>query len=150
MGVIDDRILTLIGYMLCLIILDVALGIAKAIVRKQVASSVMREGLWHKLAEVSAVLLIWILCQVVVILKGPDMSFQATSLAIGYIMVMEAVSILENIAQINPALAASGFMQIFRDVLEYIPGGQQDVTPKHAADGKDDHDVSDDHTVQGG
>lgn len=85
------------------IILDLATGIAKSIHGGTFNSSVMREGLWHKLSEVIALIVAYFV-QYMLPLVGIPYSVPAVSVVTIYIVLMEVGSCLENLGEINPQL----------------------------------------------
>ena len=96
-----------------LIVMDYLTGLAKAIVQKDIDSTKMRDGLWHKAAYIVVIVL------AEVIEHGQelvDLGFTVPLIvpACVYIVVTETASILENLGQINPELADSPILQLFR------------------------------------
>ena len=89
------------------ILLDWVFGIANAIQHQEFSSTKMREGLYHKTAEVG-LLFVGILIDGA-LLGGFDFGFSSPAfIAICvYICVMEAGSLLEIIAKMNPDLQNS-------------------------------------------
>ena len=103
-----------LGFTAILIVMDYITGVAAAASRGDVQSSKMREGLWHKLGEVGAIILAYVVAD-----EGHyiGLPYQVNALIPGvliWISVMEITSILENLAILNPALADAGFLQIFK------------------------------------
>lgn len=97
------------------IILDIVSGILNALKQNELSSSIMREGLFNKVSEL-LLLCLAILCFYMLQLDPfntmgipPDIVY---SIAI-YIIVMELVSIVENICKINPSLSLSKILLIF-------------------------------------
>lgn len=98
---------------LLFILFDFATGISKAAYHKQVSSTIMREGLYHKFAEILVIVLagaIDVACDHLEL--GFDMPILAVTCA--YIVLMEIASILENIGEMNPDLANSSVLSIFK------------------------------------
>lgn len=85
------------------ILFDILTGVLKGIHSKSIDSTILREGLFHKLAEVLALVgsgLLTLVCDYIQL--GFSMPLlQPVSV---YICVMELISILENIGEINPDL----------------------------------------------
>lgn len=98
---------------LLFILFDFATGIAKAAYSKQVSSTVMREGLYHKFAEI---LVIMLAGAIDAACEHLELGFDAPILAVtcAYIVLMEIASILENIGDMNPDLANSPVFSIFK------------------------------------
>lgn len=83
---------------------DIGTGWLKALSTGTADSSIMRKGLFHKLAEILAVLFGYT-CEIVFPLVDINVSIP---LAVGistYIVIMETASIVENLAIMNPKLA---------------------------------------------
>ena len=99
------------------IVLDFATGIAKAIMHHDFTSSAMREGLYHKSAEVCAVMLGFYV-QYALPRIGVSVSFPVAGFIMAYIVVMEVGSIIENLGIINPDLVGP-----LSTVFEKIKGG---------------------------
>lgn len=103
-------------------ILDIITGFSAAVANQNVSSSAMREGLFHKLGFIFALILAALLQYASGLL---DLGAEIPTLAAVavFIILTEAVSILENIAEMNPALANNGFFKIFESV---IHSGEKD------------------------
>lgn len=103
------------------IVTDYVTGVAKAIMRNNLSSKKMREGLGHKFAYIILALTTWFIDEVNlrVDLGLPVSVFVCTG---GGICLIELTSILENVTAINPELADAPFMQIF---------AQNNTQPKH-------------------
>lgn len=96
-----------------LIVLDYLTGIAKAAMAHDIDSGKMREGLWHKSAYILVIAL------AAIIEHGQryvDLGFTVPLLipACVYITLTEVASILENLTEINPELASSPVLNLFR------------------------------------
>ena len=92
---------------LVLILLDWVFGIINAIQHKEFSSTKMREGLYHKTAEMG--LLLFGVMIDGALLGGVDFGYSApvfTTICV-YICAMEAGSLLEIFAKMNPNLANS-------------------------------------------
>ena len=98
---------------LVFILFDFATGIVKAAYNKNVSSTVMREGLYHKFAEIMVIVMAGFID---VACEHLDLGFDTPILAVtcGYIVLMEIASILENIGEMNPDLANSPVFSIFK------------------------------------
>lgn len=94
------------------IVIDCITGVIKAFKNKTFTSSIMREGLFHKLGNILAVLL------------GVFSDYAQSIIDLGitpsiaipicvYISTMEIGSIIENIAEINPNIVPSKLSQFF-------------------------------------
>ena len=97
-------------------LLDVVTGIASAAMHGKMRSSKMREGLFHKLGLIFCL----VLSALLQIASGAlDLGFQIPTLAAVsvFYIVLEAVSILENIAELVPVIARSGIFKVFENVV---------------------------------
>lgn len=96
------------------IVFDLISGLLKAFATKTVSTTVMRQGLYHK----SAILLVVLLaigCEYVMAFIDLGFTFGG-KLVVGVttiICLMEVMSILENLADINPDIKASKIMSFF-------------------------------------
>ena len=97
---------------LILIGLDIVSGTIAAGVNGTLSSKVARQGLMHKSAYLMCIFLANVLdhAQTFVDL-GLDVNLQA--LACYYIIICETLSIIENIAKINPELRGTKLLQLF-------------------------------------
>lgn len=92
---------------LCFIVADYASGVAKAVHAKELDSTKMREGLWHKGGFIGAMVLGYGCQELVNFGFLPD-SFSAVFGGVCvWVTVTEAISIFENLCHISPELAES-------------------------------------------
>lgn len=100
----------------CFILFDVLTGFTKALYFKQVDSTILRQGLFHKLSEVMAVIGSGLLEYATHYIElGVDLPLlKVVSI---YICVMELISILENLSEINPELT-----KLFSPYLKKLKG----------------------------
>ena len=101
------------------ILFDIVSGIIKALYKEGLNSTILREGLFHKLSEIIALCGAWLLEYATTYM---DLGFDVPLLngvAI-YIDIMELISIIENLCEVNPALN-----KLFKPYLEKLkkPGG---------------------------
>ena len=101
-------------FALAFIFLDVATGYAQAVANKTVSSDVLRRGFWHKLALVFAMLAAGLADMTATIELDLGFSLPIFTSACGYVIVMELTSILENIKRMNPNIADSGLLSLFK------------------------------------
>lgn len=94
------------------IILDIISGFSQACVNKTVSSTVMRQGLWHKLAYVLVIVLA-LLCEYSTYYLELGFEVPITIPVCAFICATELVSIIENIGQINPDIANSKLLDYF-------------------------------------
>lgn len=107
-----------LGITAILIAMDYLSGIAAAASRGDLQSSKMREGLWHKLGEVGAIILAYLVAEEGHYIGLPYQIDLLIPAVLIWISVMEITSILENLALLNPDLASAGFLQIFKKTTE--------------------------------
>lgn len=97
------------------ILIDILSGIAKASKSKELSSSVMREGLYHKIAELFllglAVFCHWTLSMEP--FNSIGIPAEIMYVVCGYIAVMEIVSIIENICLMNPDIPLAKVLSFF-------------------------------------
>lgn len=86
------------------ILFDILTGILKAVKDGSVNSSVLREGLFHKAAEILLVIGAGALEYASPYISLPE-GLPMLGAAVTYICVMETVSIVENLCAVNPGLA---------------------------------------------
>lgn len=97
-------------------VLDIITGFTAAVANQSVSSSAMREGLFHKLGFIFALILAALL-QYASGLLDLGVEIPTLGAVAVFIVLTEAVSILENIADMNPALANNGFFKIFESII---------------------------------
>lgn len=98
----------------CFIAFDIVTGIIKALYNGGINSTALRKGLYHKLSEIVSV------AGSVLLELGADYINIGVELPIlnvvsVYICVMELVSILENLSNVNPSLS-----KLFKPYLEKL------------------------------
>ena len=101
-----------------LIVMDYLTGLAKSVVNKDIDSTKMRDGLWHKATYVAVIVLAEIIEHGQ---EAVDLGFTVPTCV--YIVLTETASILENLSQINPELADSPVMQLFRSTKDTAGNG---------------------------
>ena len=102
------------------ILFDVLTGFIKGLTKEGINSTALRQGLYHKLSEILAVVGSGGLGYAI---KYLDLGFEVPLLqgVSVYICVMELISIIENLCQINPQLT-----RFFKPYLEKLKGGEND------------------------
>lgn len=105
-----------------LIVMDYLTGLAKSVVNKDIDSTKMRDGLWHKATYVAVIALAEIIEHGQ---EAVDLGFTMPLIVptCVYIVLTETASILENLSQINPELADSPVMQLFRSTKDTAGNG---------------------------
>ena len=91
----------LILVVLVFILADVIVGVIKAAYKTGFKSAKMREGLYHKLGEILAVIF-GVLCELAFPIVGIDIKIPIVSSICIYLVIMETGSIVENLAIISP------------------------------------------------
>lgn len=96
------------------ITLDVTSGIMKGAAQHKLSSKIMRQGFWHK----ASLLLVIILAATIDATIATGFNITGFNMPIlegscAYIVVMEIVSILENITEINPELKGTKLLSLF-------------------------------------
>lgn len=100
----EESTMLALAFCAALITLDYLTGLAKGVVNKSISSAVMRKGLWHKVAEVAAILLAYLVAEQGKYIGLPyEIDYLVTGVVV-WISVMEVTSILENLGEINPEL----------------------------------------------
>lgn len=96
--------------------MDMLTGFLGALVKGNVQSGKMREGLAHKGSFILLIILAW-MCELFTA-NVPDLSFNVPLVipVCVAIVLTEVVSILENLVIINPELEGSKIFDIFRSV----------------------------------
>lgn len=110
---------TIFQVTLCFIAMDVITGYAQALANKNVSSKKMRNGFWHKLAIIFALMVAGMIDIIVQMGIGQQLGFATPifELVCIYIIAMELTSILENICKMNPELANNKIMGLFSNTL---------------------------------
>ena len=94
---------TLVIIVLVAIAADIVTGLIAALYKREFASSVMREGLFHKVGEVCAVALLYGMEWAQPII-GIDTGLPLFTAGCGYLVLMELGSVLENLSKFTPGL----------------------------------------------
>ena len=103
------------------ILFDIITGLIKALYLNGLNSTYLRKGLFHKLSEIIAVIGAFLLeYGIQYIQLGIDVPLLKATTA--YICLMELISILENLAEVNPTLG-----RFFKPYLEKLKNkGEED------------------------
>ena len=113
---------TWLCFALVFILLDVLTGICKGAATHNLSSEKMKTGFWHKLGIIAALVVAGLIDAAAG--SGLDLGFEVPvfEAVCGYVVIMELLSILENIAEINPELAGSRVFQLLRttDAIEAV------------------------------
>ena len=103
-----------------LIVFDIITGLLKAGYQKKIQSTMLRKGLYHKISEIFAIAL-----SIAIEIGSQYIDFGFTlplsPVVITYISVMECISIMENICEMNPDL-----LKFFQKYLDKKDGENDD------------------------
>ena len=83
---------------------DILFGLLQALTKQTFQSSVMRQGLFHKLGEILCYLF-GVVCDATLPMINILVPFSLASAITIYIVIMEIGSILENLSKISPVMA---------------------------------------------
>lgn len=99
-------------FVIIFVTLDVVTGLLKALIREGFNSTIIRKGLYHKGAEILAGALA-VSLDYAMNMYNININIALFKLYVPYIVLMEAVSIIENISIVNPSVGAffSPFLQ---------------------------------------
>lgn len=96
------------------IIFDILTGLIKAVYTQKLNSTVLRKGLFHKLAEILSVIGAGLL-EYGISYVNIGINVSLLPIVSAYICVMELISCMENLGEINPDL-----LKLFRPYLEKL------------------------------
>ena len=105
---------------LIFIVFDIITGVIKAVYKGDINSTYLRQGLYHKLSEIFAVI-IGILLEYGASYIELGIDLHLTNIISTYICTMELISIIENICEVNPTLG-----KLFKPYLEKLKGEYKD------------------------
>ena len=103
---------TLLLCMIALIVLDILTGLTYSVVKKKYKSSVMRQGLLHKFSEMIIVIVAFVL-EKASFYTSLNLNNHLIQSVISYIILMEIMSIFENVNKCNPDLLPDKLTKIF-------------------------------------
>ena len=117
---------TFLVFALVFILLDVMTGIAKGASQHNLSSEKMKSGFWHKMGIIAALVVAGLLDAAAA--TGLDLGFEVPVFegVCTYVVLMELLSILENIAEINPELAGSHVFQLLQGTAATDPQHDED------------------------
>lgn len=111
---------------------DVISGLVKAFATGTFSSTVMRQGLWHKLGIMFSMILAYMLQFSTQLIDfstvGLDYDFEVPITVVfgALLILMETGSIIENIAVINPEIAELPVLRRFVKAVEDVLDGEED------------------------
>lgn len=106
--------------MLLFILLDIVTGLLKAFIKEGFNSTTIRKGLYHKGGEIAAGALAYML-DYTANMYELGINIKIFNLYVPYIILMESISIIENIAEVSPRTAA-----FFAPILQKIKEKEDD------------------------
>lgn len=95
------------------ILFDLASGIAKGVYQNNLSSSKMREGLFHKLGFILAIVLAVLIQWLCVLFSLPEPFVAIYPALCVWVVLTELVSVIENLCVISPQLAESPIGSLF-------------------------------------
>lgn len=98
---------------LCFMVLDIISGSIAAVSAKELSSAKAREGLLHKSSFVLVIVMAW-LCEFFV-MHVPEIGFSVPVVVPACVLIIftEILSVMENLAKINPDLRGSKLLGLF-------------------------------------
>lgn len=110
---LSEQMMWAIVACLVMMVFDIITGFMAAWKNKDIQSTKMREGLFHKSTLILLIILAW-LCELFV-MHVPDLGITVPLVIPTCIIIfaMELVSITENVAEINPELKGSKLLKLF-------------------------------------
>lgn len=113
----DNVILVLVA--LAFILLDFLLGFIGALIRGEVSSKVLRQGIGHKLASVAFILVAALLDAAIG--TGKLLGVEPVMIvACTYLILMEIISCLENIRKMNPDLQDNPIERVAEEMARHM------------------------------
>lgn len=108
---IDPQVGLLIAAFICMV-LDIITGLIKGASTNSLDSQKMREGLWHKAGFIGLIALSYVL-QVAETFADLGVELPAVTAVCVFVILTEAVSICENLCEVNPAIKESPIGRLF-------------------------------------
>lgn len=94
-------------------VLDLISGFCAAVKNHEVQSTEMKQGLWHKCGFLLAIVF-GIMCEYAMTYVDLGFSIPIQIAVCSFIIIIEIMSILENLGKLSPELAGSEFLKIFK------------------------------------
>ena len=108
-------------FALAMILADILTGILKAVYKGNINSTILRKGLLHKLSEIAAIAVSYFI-DYGMVYTGINLDLKIGYAVAVYIILMEIVSALENIAEVNEKLGK--FLTPYLDKLKGVQNEQ--------------------------
>lgn len=102
------------------IVFDILTGVAGAIKTGTLKSGKMREGLWHKCGFVGMIAFAFLLEYAAAHIPDFGITVPAVSVVCVYVILTEAISVVENLCILNPKIATSPLGKLFDDNSEEV------------------------------
>lgn len=99
----------------CFMLLDVITGFVQAVANKEISSTIMKQGLFHKCGFMLAIVF-GCLCEYAMLYVNLGLTAPIQDAVCVYIITLEIISVIENLAKISPTLNNSKFMDLFSNV----------------------------------
>ena len=99
-----------------MMIADVMVGFVGALIRHDVDSSIMREGLGHKVLMFLIIAISYILGVGLSHVSGANITIPSTEVVCLYIIVMELTSVLENVRKVYPEFGGTKLFDLRKDI----------------------------------
>ena len=100
--------------MACVMMLaDIIVGFTGAVVRHDIRSTKMREGIGHKIMILVLIAVAYVLGVGLVHVSGINAEIPSTEIVCWYVVVMEIASILENISKAWPEFSSTSLFKYF-------------------------------------
>ena len=106
---------------ICFIGLDIISGLLKATFKKKLNSTCLMTGLYHKTAEILSIVLALIMQVALADIVYIGFEIPIYDAICGYIILMEVISVIENICEINPQM-----LSFFKPYLEKLKDEKDD------------------------
>lgn len=103
---------------LVFILFDIITGFLKAAAKHDIDSTILRKGLLHKLSEIVSIVFAF-LCEYAVQFVELGVNLPLVAAVCAYIILMEIISIIENLVEVNPDMGK--FFQ------KYLKGIKEEV-----------------------
>lgn len=100
------------------IVLDIVTGFLKALFNKEVDSSIIREGGKHKISEL-LIIIFAIYVKKGIVYLNVELPFNPVTIVCSYIIIMECISIIENIGNMNSKCIPPKLSEFFKKLSEW-------------------------------
>lgn len=94
-------------------VLDLVTGFCAAVKNHEVQSTKMKQGLWHKCGFMLAIVF-GVMCEYAMNYVDLGFTIPVQVAVCTFIIIIEIMSIIENLGKLSPELAGSEFLKIFK------------------------------------